>query len=501
MSLLRNAGFNLLGAAVPALLAIVTIPYIVSVLGATDYGLLALITSIVGYFALLDINVTASSTKYVAQYRASGDSPRLNETICFGLIIYAGIGLLGMAGLFSAAEFLVSNVFSIPGDKHDQAVSALQVAALGFLVGQVQAYLQSLPGALLRYDISGRIEAAFGTAVPLATITLLYLGFGLIELVWLRVIMSLLQGMLMWRVLHILLPTLRWSAPSKEIRSVMLSFSTYSFLSKLAALTYANADKLIIGARVGVAALTFYVVPTTLANRVMSLVFRLSGVMFPHASALAAQGRIAELEQDYLLASRYIFFINGAIALILATLANPILSFWLTPEFARSGAAVMVMIALAQWVDSATNLPSLVNDGLGHPKVSGMFALTRAFLGLGLIFVGVWHFGIEGAAGAHLLASIVMSIAFVLYVHGRTVPVELGKLIRQAYLPALQILLPAGLIGIFLAPVASRGWAYLISCGVALGVLLAAGGAWKVCLIQHRRAFLARAGFARNSNS
>lgn len=492
MSLMRNAAFNFLGAAVPAVLAIATIPYIVSVLGASDYGLLALITSIVGYFALLDINVTASSTKYVSEFKASGDTQRLNETICFGLLIYAGIGLIGMTGLYFAAHILISTVFTVPLNRQNEAVTAIQIAALGFLFGQVQAYVQSLPGALMRFDISGRIEAVFGTVVPLATITLLYAGYGLVELVWLRVGMSLLQAALIWHLLQKLLPTLRWSTPSQDIRNMMLSFSAYSFLSRLAALTYANADKLIISARVGVTALTYFVVPATLANRVMSLVFRLSGVMFPHASALAAQGRLAELEHDYLLASRYLFFINGAIALVLATLANPILSLWLSPEFARVGTTIMVLIALAQWVDSTTNLPSLVNDGLGHPKVSGLFALSRAALGLGLIFGGVWLFGIEGAAGAHLVASVIMSLAFVMYVHGRTVPITLEALFKQAYQPALSVLLPVGIAGVLLMPWAQRGWFQLITSAGAMGLLLVAGGLWRVCKPTHRRTIFTR---------
>jgi O-antigen/teichoic acid export membrane protein len=494
MSLIRNAGFNLLGAAVPAVLAVVTVPYIVSVLGNANYGMLVLITSIVGYFALLDINVTASSTKYVAQYRAAGDTARLNETICFGFLIYAGIGLVGMSGLFFSSRWLVSSVFTVPLERQAEAVTAIQIAALGFVFGQVQAYLQSLPGALMRYDVSGRIEALFGSAVPLLTVLLLYLGYGLVELVWLRVGMSALQGLLVWRMVMRLLPTLRWATPGRQIRHTLLSFSAYSFLSRIAALTYSNADKLIIGARVGVSALTFYVVPATLVNRVMSLVFRLSGVMFPHASALAAQGRMAELERDYLFASRYIFFINGAIALTLACFAHPILSLWLNPEFAASGASVMAMVALAQWVDSTTNLPSLINDGLGHPKVSGMFALARSLLGLALIFAGVWRFGIEGAAGAHLLASLVMSLLFVVYVHGRTVPVALARLARESYLPALTVLAPVGVAALLLRPFAERGWFGLCASAAAVGLLLLAGGLWKVCVPGHRAALFGRVG-------
>ena len=48
MTLARNAGFNLLGAAAPAFLNIVTLPYILGSLGAADFGLLMLVTAIVG---------------------------------------------------------------------------------------------------------------------------------------------------------------------------------------------------------------------------------------------------------------------------------------------------------------------------------------------------------------------------------------------------------------------------------------------------------------------
>lgn len=499
MSLFKNAAFNFLGAAVPALIAIATIPYIVFVLGVSDYGLLALITSIVGYFALLDINITASSTKYVSEFKASGDVQRLNETICFGLLTYASIGLIGMTCLYFFAPMLVSNVFSIPVNRQNEAITVIQIAAFGFLFGQVQAYLQSLPGALMRFDVSGRVEAVFGTIVPTATVGLLYAGYGLVELVWLRVGLSLLQAWLIWHILRKLLPMLRWSTPNSDIRNLMLSFSAYSFLSRLAALTYANADKLIISAHVGVAALAFYVVPVTLVNRVMSLVYRLSGVMFPHASALAAQGRLDELERDYVLATRYLFFINGSIALVLATLASPILSLWLSPEFARTGTTVMVMIALAQWADSTTNLPTLVNDGLAHPKVSGMFALLRAALGLGSILAGVWRFGIAGAAGAHLIVSIVMSTVFVIYVHGRTVPIALRLLVWQAYLPGVLVLIPVGLAGFFLSSFAQLGWLHLVASASMMCALLLAVGFLKICIPRHRQTLLARLSLKRQT--
>lgn len=476
-----------MGAAAPALLSIATIPYIVAHLGATDFGLLMLVTSIVGYFALLDISVTAGSTKFVAEYNATGDRAQVHATASFGLAVYAGIGAVGMVALYVLADVLVAGIFDIPPERTATAVRAVQVASLGFLTGQVQAYLQSLPGALMRYDVSGRIEAGFGTLLPLLSVALLALGHGLVELVVLRVVMSVVQiGVLCW-LLRGLLPGFRFAWPGPALRRQLLGFSAYAFLSRVAAITYAHADKLLIGARVGVAALAYYAVPTTLANRVMSLVFRLSGVMFPHASALAAAGRTDELRQHYLMASRYLFFVNGAIALTLAVLSGAILTLWLDAEFARQGARVMLMIALAQWVDSMTNLPSLVNDGLGHPRVTGLFALSRAVLGFGCISAGIAFAGIEGAAAGHLVASFLMTAAFLVHVHGRTVPATLGDLARQAYAMPLVALLPATVFMAWARPWIAHwgGLLAVVGCAAMLFVVL---GWWLVVPAGHRLA-------------
>jgi hypothetical protein len=65
-----------------------------------------------------------------------------------------------------------------------------------------------------------------------------------------------------------------------------------------------------------------------------------------------------------------------------------------------------------------------------------MFALARALLGLVVVWAGVAWFGIEGAAWGHLLASLVLTAAFLAAVHGRTVPTALSELAVRAYLPS-----------------------------------------------------------------
>ena len=194
---------------------------------------------------------------------------------------------------------------------------------------------------------------------------------------------------------------------------------------------------MIIGALVGVTGLAYFTVAATLANRVLGLGLRLSGVFFPAASALAATGQLQRLDRAYVKATRYVVFLSAALLALLAVFAYPILAWWMNADFARHGATILAVMALSQFIDSLSSLPSLINDGMGHPHVSGVFAITRALAGLGCLYLGVAGWGIVGAAWGHLAAALLFTGAFLLYVHGRTVPTPLGRLLVHGYLPGL----------------------------------------------------------------
>jgi O-antigen/teichoic acid export membrane protein len=437
LSLLRNAFSNLLGAVIPALVALGTVPLVVKGLGDANYGVYSLVTAIVGYFAVIDINVTAGSVKFIAEFNAHKDQRRIDETVFFGLSVYSLLGLLGGIGLFAGAHFFVTSVFTVPPRLVGEAVATLRLAALGFFLGQLQSYLNSIPQSLMRYDIASRIEMVFGTLVPLLTVAVLMLGYGLFEVILLRIVASAINCAVLWRCIRRLLPALSWRKPGATIRRELLGFSAYSFLSRFATLSYAYADKLIIGALVGVTGLAYFTVASTLANRILSLTYRLSGVFFPAASALAARGELERLRTLYLKASRYVVFINASVLVLVAVFSYQILYYWMNPQFARAGQVVLAVMALSQFIDSLTSLPSLVNDGMGHPRFSGMFALARAVFGLVVVWLGVDGWGIAGAAWGHLIASVLLTCAFLVAVHGRTVPARLADLARHAYLPSV----------------------------------------------------------------
>jgi O-antigen/teichoic acid export membrane protein len=431
-----NSIRNLAGAAIPAAINVVTIPFIVRALGDNSYGALVLITSIIGYFSLLDINVTSGSVKYVAEHNALGERQELLEVISFGGLIYVFIGAGGAALIYLFAESLTNHVFAIPVQLRGLFVSTLKVAAFGFFVAQIQIYLNSIPQSFQRYDITAILEVSFGIGVPVGTVALLWLGTGLWGTVLFRVVASTINVMLLLAILYRLIPNFHWVRPSNHIARKVASFSGYAYLSRIAAVTYNHADKLIIGTLVNISELTYYSVPSTLVSRLFGLTFRMGSVLYPVASELDALGDRKKLESIYLTATRYLTYVNTFFALIISLFAYQILYWWIGKEFAIQGKWVIIALALAMLMDSLTNLPSLFNDGLGYPKRTGVFAFARAIFGLPLIFIMTRAFGFVGAALSHLIASTISMVVFLVYIHRRSIPVTLSRVLIRGFFPS-----------------------------------------------------------------
>lgn len=489
---LRNGVANLAAGFLPILVIVFTTPYVVNTLGAEHYGLLTLITAIIGYFALIDLNFTAGSLKYASEYHASGNARRRDQTLTASFLLYLAIGAVGALMILGSADWLVTAVFKVPDADHALAASALRLAALGFLLGQVQSYLHTVPQALRRYDQSALLESFFGVTAPLINVLVLWWGGGLYEIVLARVVLSALNLIALGAVIRRLLPDGRLLWPTRDVVAPLASFSAFAYLNRLASLAYAQGDKLIIGAVVGMSALTYYAVPFMLANRIYGLSYRLGSVILPAASSLAALQRHDAMRELYLYSARYVFFINCVLTLLLSSFAYEILHYWIGAEMASVGSLILVLIALGNLIDSLTNAPSLVNDALGKPKITGVFSITRAALGLTAVFVFVQSYGVLGAAIAQLMVSLVMPAIFLVYVHGRSVPVSLRDFLRVAAGPSLPVVVLAAVIPILRTNAGPLGLPQALGLGALESVVVALYGWFVVVRPTDRDAFFRR---------
>jgi len=489
MSLIKKSVANFIGGIVPAIASLLTVPVIVARLGTVEYGLFTLVTAIVGYFALIDINVTAGSVKYLSEHHARGEHDRVNQVISFGGFIYFVIGILGGIGIFIFADTLVTSFFNVPENLHEVARKTLQVASVAFFFGQMQVYLLSIPQALQRYDLSGMVESVFGTLTSISTVIVVLFGGGLVEIVLVRLVLSAINCGLLLNIIRKILPFARLTKPDRETVNKLASFSAYSYLSRISAITYAYGDKLIIGAIENMQAVTQFSVPSLLVNRAVVPIYRLGTVIFPVSSALSANDQHDDLRRIYIVSTRYYIFLHACMCIFLSLFSRELLHYWAGPVFGPSAALVLVLVATATFMDSLTNLPSLVNDGLGKPKNTGVMALTRAIFGVALCYLFIREYGYIGAAWAELIISSLFSIVFLLYVHSRSVPVKFHDVYKNSYqVTVVPLIVILSVITAFSHRAVLSPLLFILA--LLITIILLSGYAWFViCLPHHHEPF------------
>jgi O-antigen/teichoic acid export membrane protein len=193
------------------------------------------------------------------------------------------------------------------------------------------------------------------------------------------------------------------------------------------------------------------------------LTYRIGSVVYPRVSAFSTNTNNDQLQKLYLDATRWLTFVNLSVLGVIALVGEEFLRRWVGSEFINEGYPILLLITLALMFDSLTQLPSLVNDGLGHPKITGRFALARGIIGVPMVYAGTQLAGITGAALAHLIASAAMAVFFLVYVHGRTVPISLYETLKNAWIPSvgngiaalllalpLKWIIPSGVTGLLL---------------------------------------------------
>ena len=446
----NNALFNAVSSIVPLVLSFVFWPYIVDTLGEASYGVFALVSTVIGYFSLLDLGLGNAVVKYIAEY--SGRERRYTEEVVgTALSVFMAAGLIGVLIILSIAKALAVHWLKIPPDLVTAAYHSFCAAAIGFFLTMLMTLFTSITNGLNRYDISSCVMAALGIFSTLGAVLLLRLGFGLVPLVWLNVVLPLLAVIFYFSVIRHLMPGVAFRMQlKKETLKRILHFGMFAMLSRVTDVISSQVNLLVIGAILGMTSVTYYVIPFTILSRMTNLLGRVGMVIFPAISELQGQNRHDTIRELYLTTSRLILSFSAAFTVPLLVFGVRFLTLWMSPEFAAHGGTVLLIITAGVFINQFTNVPTFVVNGLGHPKVSGVAAISSALIFLVLMVPGARYGGIIGVASAMALSATIVAPLFIRYVNCTVLHLPLLQLLKESY---LRPLLAGGIVAVLPLPV------------------------------------------------
>jgi O-antigen/teichoic acid export membrane protein len=434
--LINNAIFNLFGTVWPILLGLITTPYIVRGLGLEPYGVLVLVSAVLGYVLLLDLGLDASLVKYVAQYRAVENFEILRTYIGTALIIYAIVGLVGCLIIGGLAYPLVG-LLKIAPDLRPVAQFAFYVGAVGFFVNLISGAFRAVITGFQRYDLSNVINVLSGTIQAIGTVVILWQGFWLKEVVLFQLAVGLAKLGLYVHLSSRLMPgALFRLAFAPTILKNLMNFGLMTFINRTAGLLLFQFDRTYIGFVLGGASITYYSIPDNLGRQMHGLPASATLASFPLASELASTQQNQTVRRLYLRGLKWTVVLAFSMTAVLVALSFKVLYYWMGPEFARISAIPLCLLLISYCVFALTAIPSRIVDGMGLPRYNALFASVTAALNLISCILLIPRWGILGAAIANTVPVVTVPL-YLAFVEGRILGIKTIHHWFSVYIPSL----------------------------------------------------------------
>jgi len=388
-----------------------------------DFGLVALASLATLLFGIItEFGLTSSLIQ-----RKSVDDTDLSTGFWLGLVFGT---VLAAVGYFAATP--IAGIFSEP-----RIVPVLRVMLITLPI----AALGQVPGAILQRNLDFRkvahIDWSSGLLSGILGVAAAYAGFGLWALVIQFVSATLLnvvlrQIVVRWRPIFVF---------SRRSARAMLGFG--SSMAGLALVNYAavNVDNALIGARIGTAALGYYMLAYNLillpSTNIGGLVTR---VMFPALSSL--QSDRYRFAQAYAATLRLVAVATLPLVIGLGATAPVAIPAVYGPQWEPS----IVILAILTGVGAfqAVNVSGVVYSAIGRPQLLLAWASFSVVV-MAIAFIIGSRWGLNGVAWSYLIVSPIVFIPPHL-IANHLIGLPQREFVRMIGVPLLSALIMGGAV-------------------------------------------------------
>ena len=266
-------------------------PFMLRMMGKSEYGLYSIAVSIVAYLTILDLGFGNAIVRYTAKFRAENKQEEQYEMFGMFFLLYCGIGLIALlAGgvLYWNAE----NIFDASMTANELSRTKIILALMVFNLAITFPF--SLFGSIITaYEqfVFQKLIAIVRIILNTATmIVLLNLGYKAIAMVVVATIFNILTlGLNFWYCKHYLKIKLKFARFQWDFLKEVSIYSFWIFLNAIMDRIYWSTGQFVLGAYAGTVVVAVFAVAIQLEHMYMSFSTAISGVFLPKVTAMAVR--------------------------------------------------------------------------------------------------------------------------------------------------------------------------------------------------------------------
>jgi O-antigen/teichoic acid export membrane protein len=332
---LKNIVWNFGGLGAPLIIAALTIPSLIGMIGLERFGLLALAWGLIGFAGIFDLGIGRATTQTIARLRG-GDQleqvPAVLKTAAT-LSFRTGVGgaiLLGIAVLAGAHTHI-----KFAAALNTEVTIAAYFLALAIPIQSMSAMFRGVNEAFENFREISLVRIGLGVANFLVPFCVAIFTTNLAVLVF-TLLLSRMIAFFLYRkfakaCLTRVLPTNAQNTSvkaSREIAKQLLSFGGWVTVSGVVYPLMMQADRFLIGSVISTVAVAAYVIPYEMVVQSLILVGAITTVIFPSLTALISSKPQAVMKMFYRWLGVVVFMMT-LVAIALAITLPHILNLWL----------------------------------------------------------------------------------------------------------------------------------------------------------------------------
>jgi O-antigen/teichoic acid export membrane protein len=394
-------------------------------LSPEDFGLMGF-----AIISLLTLNMLSRTGFWEALVQYKGD---IEDRLDTAWTIEAIRGTLIGAVVFGAAPF-IAGFFGDPNATEILRVMALSPVLIGFT---------NL--AIARFDraLNFRKVFAFEISQAVAEVAAAIIAALVLRSVWALVIGVIAGSAARVIASFALAPRRPRFVIEREKAIAMFRYGRWIFGSFVLWLLTNEIDDILVGRLLGAGALGLYRMAYTLSQSMVTEIAQtINQVVFPAFSQMQDDRR--RLAEGYRQAVHLVSFLAFPAALGLVILGQDMTRVLLNDDWLPMVPALQVL-SIAGAIRAVSTITGIMFEGAGSPQTTTRFQTYRLVGLLLTIYPAINRFGLEGAAWATVIATLVGDVPMLVHA-GRFLEVPRLSLLRGVALPLLNATVMAGVV-------------------------------------------------------
>ncbi len=416
-------------------------PYMLRMMGQSEYGLYALAASIIAYLTIMDFGFGNAIIRYTAKFRAEGKTEEQYAMFGMFALLYTLIGVVALIGgiiLCVHIETLFGATMSAFELSRARTILAIMTfnLAISFPLGIFGSIITAYENFVFQKSL-GILRILLNTAVM---VCLLHLGYKAVAMVVVQTVFNLLTLLINFvyckQKLQIRLHfgKFRWDF----LREVAI-YSFWIFLNAIMDRIYWSTGQFVLGILSGTVAVSVFALAIQLENIYMSFSTAIVGVFLPRVTAMVAHhSSDREISDLFIRTGRLqyaimVFLFSGFIVF-----GRAFIALWAGEEYAESYPITLLFFG-ALLVPLIQNMGINILQARNKMKFRSLLYVTIAIVSLvGQIWLGR-RYGALGCAIA-IAAALILGQGFIMNFYyyryqGLDIPRFWGEIAKMSLVP------------------------------------------------------------------